>query len=169
MSEPRTRPSEMQGFTRRVRAGCGNLYVTVNRDELGVCEVFSALGKAGGCASAQLQAISRLVSLSLRAGVDPNVVVKSLRGIRCPSLAWENGEAVLSCPDAIGKVLSAALGEAVVPPADVVEKPIEEPLEEQGQSFRAETPESGCPDCGTPLIFQEGCCHCPVCGYSRCS
>ena len=81
---PRPRPQEMVGITERVRTGHGNMYVTINFDSEGSpFEVFSALGKAGGCDSAQLEAISRLVSLSLRSGIDPEAVMEQLRGITC--------------------------------------------------------------------------------------
>ena len=85
--------------------GCGSIYVTVNSDEQGLFEVFSHLGKTGGCAAAQLEATCRLISMSLRAGIDVESVVKHLKGIRCPSIAWENGKSVLSCADAIASVL----------------------------------------------------------------
>ncbi|MFC2052512.1 vitamin B12-dependent ribonucleotide reductase, partial [Chloroflexota bacterium] len=102
---PRKRSKVTSGITERVTTGCGYIYVTVNSDEKGICEVFSTLGKAGGCASAQLEATCRLISLALRARVDVTKVVRQLRGIRCPSIAWEEGKAVLSCADAIASVL----------------------------------------------------------------
>ena len=146
---PRKRPRTTAGLTERVSTGCGHIYVTVNKDERGICEVFSSLGKAGGCASAQLEAISRLISLSLRAGVDPVSIIKHLRGIRCPSIAWEEGHAILSCPDAIGSVLEKELG---VMPATLERVNI-------GQ----------CPECGNQLVYQEGCFVCLSCGYTKCA
>ena len=78
---PRFRPGETQGVTKRIRTGEGSLYITINEDEDGLCEVFTTIGKAGGNAAAQSEAISRLISLSLRSGIDPNDVVKQLKGI----------------------------------------------------------------------------------------
>ena len=153
---PRRRARTTRGGTERVATGCGNIYVTVNSDDQGICEVFSSLGKAGGCASAQLEAISRLISLALRSGVDVASVVKHLKGIRCPAIAWEEGHAVLSCPDAIGGVLERQL-KGTSPKAN---------LDSRGaaMSFGGQ-----CPECGGMLVYQEGCHICPACGYTKCS
>lgn len=147
---PRPRPKVTTGFTEKVTTGCGNLYITVNRDEKGICEVFSSLGKAGGCASAQLEATSRLISLALRSGIDIASIIKQLKGIRCPSIAWEEGYAVLSCADAISRVLEKHLGGETPPPSATASG---------GQ----------CPECGDLLIYQEGCFYCRNCGYTKCS
>lgn len=32
-----------------------------------------------------------------------------------------------------------------------------------------EESEDTCPECGTPLVNEGGCCHCPKCGWSKCS
>jgi ribonucleoside-diphosphate reductase alpha chain len=161
---PRKRPKRTTAFVEKVRTGCGSMYVTVSSDDKGVCEVFVALGKAGGCASAQLEAIGRLTALSLRSGVDPSEVVKMLKGIRCPSIAWDEGKSILSCADAIATVLDNYLkGQVEVPSnghGDTKEIVVEEgPVQNiAGQ----------CPDCGGLLRYQEGCFICPNCGYTKC-
>lgn len=108
---PRIRPSMTEGATKRIRTGEGSLYITINHDEHGLCEVFTTIGKAGGNAAAQSEAISRLISLALRSGIDPQDVVKQLKGISGPHPTWENGQLILSTPDAIGKALEEYIRE----------------------------------------------------------
>ena len=108
---PRMRPNETNGITRRIRTGEGTLYITINQDENGLCEVFTTIGKAGGNAAAQSEAISRLISLALRSGLDPNAIVRQLKGISGPNPTWEDGRLILSTPDAIGKALDDYLKE----------------------------------------------------------
>jgi ribonucleoside-diphosphate reductase alpha chain len=151
---PRPRPKVTKGVTERVTTGCGYIYVTVNFDEKGICEVFSSLGKAGGCASAQLEATSRLISLAARSGSDLGSVAKQLRGIHCPSVAWEEGRAILSCADAI---------------ASVLEKYITDKETSASKDLGVAKNWAGqCPECGNMLIYQEGCHICPSCGYTKC-
>ena len=156
---PRKRPKVTRGVTERVNTGCGYIYVTVNFDSKGISEVFTTLGKAGGCAAAQLEAISRLTSVALRSGIDIDSIVKHLRGIRCPSIAWEQGHAILSCADAIASVLEKyAKKEETASNSD---KPSKNP--DMVQSWAGQ-----CPDCGGPLIYQEGCNICLACGFTKC-
>ena len=97
---PRERPSSVFGVTDRVRTGHGNMYVTITFDQDDKpFEVFTALGKAGGCDSANLEAVSRLVSLALRSGIDPEQIISHLRGITCCP-AWDDGVLIRSAPDA---------------------------------------------------------------------
>jgi ribonucleoside-diphosphate reductase alpha chain len=156
---PRKRPQITHGLTQRVQTGCGNVYVTVNSDEKGLCEVFTQIGKAGGCAAAQAEAISRLVSLALRAGVKVEAIAKHLRGIRCPSPAWQSGEVICSCPDAIGRVLANTIeGKTEISAAGELEE-TDKLLNFQG----------ACPECGAHMRHVDGCAVCISCGYSRCS
>lgn len=153
---PRQRPKITRGITERVTTGCGYIYVTVNFDDKGICEVFSSLGKAGGCASAQLEATSRLISLIFRSGIDVSSVIKQLRAIRCPSVSWENGRAILSCADAIGSVLEKYIKK-------------DEDGAPAGHYVNPSPAVTGlCPDCGNLLVYQEGCHICPSCGYTKC-
>jgi ribonucleoside-diphosphate reductase alpha chain len=164
---PRERPDATAGVTEKMTTGCGNLYITVNSDEQGICEVFTSLGKSGGCASAQLEAISRLISISLRAGLRVESLVKHIKGIRCPSIAWDRGHAVLSCADAIGTVLERRLNHRS--PANSASGP--ETVGSRGKMPMNVAGSMGgqCPDCGGLLVYQEGCHICYACGYTKCS
>ncbi|MDD5338816.1 MAG: vitamin B12-dependent ribonucleotide reductase [Dehalococcoidales bacterium] len=151
----RARPAETKGTSTKVSTGCGSIYITVNYDDKGIFEVFSTLGKSGACASAQLEAICRLITEALRSGVDVGQIVKQLRGIRCPSIAWEGGKSILSCADAIASVL-----EKHIKAGD--DKP---KLEDYGL---AKNMAGQCPECSNMLVYSEGCYHCPACGYTKC-
>ncbi len=158
--EPRPRPAVTVGRTQKIQTGCGNLYVTMNWDEEGLCEVFTSMGKSGGCAASQSEALSRIVSMALRAGVDPSAIVKQLRGIRCPSPAWAEGGKVLSCADAVGIVLEQTLefmqtGQN----ATTVTKSADTRVYRSG----------ACPECGGALEHESGCDVCRACGYSKCA
>jgi ribonucleoside-diphosphate reductase alpha chain len=146
---PRPRPERTNGVTELITTGCGKLYVTVNQDQLGFCEVFAQMGKTGGCASSQIESTGRLISLALRSGVKIDAIIKQITGIRCPSPNWQNGSQVLSCPDAIAKVLSHVA--QVDPPAPT------------------QATMGACPDCGGAMDHEGGCLVCRGCGFSRCS
>jgi len=157
--EPRPRPSVTIGRTEKIQTGCGNLYVTINSDEQGLCEVFSQMGKSGGCAASQSEALSRMISVSLRAGVDPKAIVKHLRGIRCPSPSWAQGGKVLSCADAVGIALEHYLEWVETGHASTtVSKNTEGLVNLAGV----------CPECGGTLEHESGCAVCRACGYSKC-
>jgi ribonucleoside-diphosphate reductase alpha chain len=154
---PRPRPEVVTGRTTRMETGCGNLYVTTNETEEGPFELFAQIGKTGGCAASQTEAIGRLVSLSLRSGVDPRAVARQLRGVRCPYPSWNRGHKVLSCADAIGQALEGYV-ETSQPESAGAEKVLD----------RAERLAGNCVECGNDLEFEGGCAVCRVCGYSRC-
>ena len=179
------RPQLIGGVTERVRTGHGNMYVTVNFDEQPrPFEVFANVGKAGGCDSAQIEAITRLVSLALRSGIEPTDVVEELRGITCCPV-WDAGTLVRSGPDGIALVLTRHLrGDGGH------ESPEEQPPSNEGYAMQLGlTPSSGpvgeqggtngsnglplvtgarCPQCSGHLIHQEGCMRCLDCGYTKC-
>ncbi len=183
--QPRPRPNVTMGITEKVRIGCGNLYITVNYDEQGICEVFTNLGRAGGCPS-QSEATSRVVSMALRAGVDVNTIIDQLRGIRCHSTLRQPGLTVLSCPDAIGRVLEKVVkarnGQTALP-LNLDKLRDEEPKPKNaekksacigncslcGESASCARSRSGaCPECGEAVEYEGGCVVCRSCGYSKC-
>jgi ribonucleoside-diphosphate reductase alpha chain len=167
---PRARQDVIRGSTRKIRTGCGNIYVTVNEDEEGnLFEIFNQIGKAGGCAASQSEAIGRLVSLALRSGVEPEEIVRQLKGISCHAPVWSKEGKILSCSDAVAKAIDWHL-------QDNKKVKVEVKVEvDHGGSDRpllnhTSLPiflRGACPECGGPLIFEEGCVKC-LCGYSDC-
>ncbi len=145
---PRHRPERTYGITEKISTGCGKLYVTINSDQEGMCEVFAQMGKTGGCASSQIEAAGRMISLALRSGVKIDAIIKQLTGIRCPSPSWQDGKMVLSCPDAIAQVLKKLTN------SDFVER---------------KTMVCVCPECGGIVSHEEGCLICRSCGFTKCS
>ena len=98
----RDRPQALVGRTYQMTTGCGPLYVTINDDEKGLSfELFNTIGKAGGCAASQSEAIGRLVSLAWRSGQQPEPIIKQLIGISCHKPAGFGENRVTSCADAI--------------------------------------------------------------------
>ena len=168
---PRQRPHRTVGVTERVKTGEGYLYVTINEDEEGLCEVFTTIGKAGGNAAAQSEAISRLISLSLRSGVQPREIVKQLKGISGPTPVWDGqGGQVFSTPDAIGKVLERYLDsrdESLVARLAHKAAPGKVSTHTLASSAHPVT-NMTCPECGANVEHVTGCVVCYSCGWSKC-
>jgi ribonucleoside-diphosphate reductase alpha chain len=170
----RRRPTVTQGITERINTGEGKIYVTINEDEFGICEVFSTIGKAGGNAAAQSEAISRLISLALRSGVDPQEVISELKGISGPSPVWENGELILSTPDAIGKAIERHVqrragrgGVEVLPEPELQGQVVSLQPPAQSANTGAKTMTT-CPECGSTVAHENSCLMCKHCGWSKC-
>lgn len=148
----RERPKALKGWTYQMQTGCGPLYITINEDNVGLFELFTTMGKAGGCAASQCEAIGRMVSLAWRSGVPAKQVIKQLVGISCHKPSGFGENKILSCADAVAKA-------------------IEMHLKNNGHnvSIEKETFTSGaCPDCGGPLEHEGGCVVCRICSYSEC-
>jgi ribonucleoside-diphosphate reductase alpha chain len=178
--KPKPRPEVMEGHTQKINTGCGAMYVTINHDQESgeAFEIFTQMGKAGGCASSQNESIGRLASLALRSGVDVAEIQKQLSGISCHMPAWEKGAKITSCADAISKAIGRwrkisdhkreegvevggngnGNGSRTLPTVSLMEVKTES----------AGIPGGACPDCGGALEHLEGCLKCTGCGYSKC-
>lgn len=177
---PRPRPNVTTGTTTKIATGCGNLYVTINEDERGLpFEVFMSMGKAGGCAMSQLEAIGRLLSLALRSGIETQSIIGQLRGIRCPSPSWEKGGRIFSCSDAIARVIERRMndqkGKNKAVSINFSENSKDKAAREEGSGevgsltgTKVGNIVGVCPDCGGSLWHVEGCMICKSCGYSKC-
>jgi ribonucleoside-diphosphate reductase alpha chain len=179
---PRPRPNTTIGVTEKMKIGCGNLYVSVNADEKGICEVFTNTGRAGGCTS-QSEATARLISIALRSGLNVDTIIEQIKGIRCPACIRREGVHVTSCPDAIARVIKKyydvgidfapvskgtreAASTAVKSNVFKREKTKEKVTEKIVRTGIAK--ENACPECGMPINHESGCVVCTHCGYSKC-
>lgn len=171
-AKPKERPAILIGKTTEITTGCGKMYVTINQDQEGnVFEVFTSIGKAGGCAQSQSEAIGRLISLNLRSGVEPEFIIKQLKGISCHMPYGFGAQRVLSCADAVGKALDEAiknpLNTQVIRNDSIT---VDTLLADMDKKAGKKVVSNGaCPDCGAPVEYIEGCLTCQSCGYSKCS
>ena len=168
--EPRPRPAVTMGITEKVKIGCGNLYVTVNYDENGICEVFTNTGRHGGCPS-QSEATARLVSIALRSGIDVQTIIGQLKGIRCPSTIRQPGMKVTSCPDAIARAIEKVMRSQNGGQMPSAVQEMERELNQGAQEEEMDHSIAGmrfCPECGAPVVHEGGCVICRQCGYSKC-
>lgn len=195
---PRPRPEVTVGVTEKIKIGCGNLYVSVNADEQGICELFTNTGRAGGCAS-QSEATARLISIALRSGISVEAIIEQIRGIRCPACVRREGVNVTSCPDAMARVIKKYMdvgkngngngngGELMLNSDNAnlgLSKAIQKfsTLAEEAGAPVNKIPVKGltkkvvsgvavdqaCPECGAPINHESGCVVCIHCGYSKC-
>ncbi|HZD84774.1 MAG TPA: vitamin B12-dependent ribonucleotide reductase [Gemmatimonadaceae bacterium] len=185
----RARPDTLRGITTRIETPLGTMFLNITEDDRGQpFEVFINLGKAGGAAMADAEAMGRLISLALRSGIPIREVHRQLRGIASDKAIGLGPNKVLSVPDAIGIALEKWMrekqgvqqdlgGALSVPPVEIVQ-PNPSPLVNSGEAGqtqfgfdavnRSESFIGTCPDCGSSLEFAEGCAKCHVCGFSEC-
>ena len=190
--QKRARPDKLRGTTIRKETPLGTMFVNITEDDRGQpFEVFVTLGKAGGSAMADAEAMGRLISLALRSGIPVMEVHKQLRGISSDRAVGLGPHKILSVPDAIGIALhewfqdkqgvqQELIRSTPVGSAPAIEQMTMVPVVQSGggggeqlslaalneqiaQSFIGT-----CPDCGSQLEFAEACVKCHVCGFSEC-
>jgi len=143
------RPKILTGQTLKMKIPQGSLYVTANKNGDNIIrETFVTLGKSGGDEKADAEAIGRLISLYLQHGGSIQEVIHTLKGIQGRDVSWDNGQQLLSVPDAVAKALANL----------------------NGTTIESKPELKHCPDCGeSSIIYENGCFRCTSCGYSKCS
>ncbi|HZR98330.1 MAG TPA: hypothetical protein VFE37_06470, partial [Chloroflexota bacterium] len=192
------RPKAMEGITYSVETPLGTAYITVNHDaEQEPREVFVNQGKAGSDIAPLSEAIGKLASIVLRvpSPMPPRErlaeITRRLRGIGGSTSLGFGAERTRSLPDALAKVLEEYLDRphhAPEPPAAEGGAPAKAAapngqtvLPMLGAALNGNGHANGyaalrgpritgdlCPDCGTALVYEEGCSKCMGCGYARC-
>jgi ribonucleotide reductase alpha subunit len=175
--KPRYRPDVTRGITERIRVGCGtNLFITINEDDEGLAELFLSLGKSGGCVASHIEAMGRLISLTLRSRIESEEIIIQLKSIRCPSPTFGEDGPILSCADAVAKSIERFLDRYSEngnnQSISKIQNPKMESESSNNNSIYLTHVTSGlrpeCPECGNIVEHSEGCILCRVCGYSKC-
>lgn len=175
--KPKSRGEVAFGVTRKIKTGCGNLYVTINEDEEGrPFEIFTQIGKAGGCVASQCEAMGRMTSLALRSGTEAQEIVKQMRGISCHMSVGFGSSRVLSCADAMAQAMDWYLGlkrntKHVHALSDFkADAHVVNTNHKLDFTLATELLKRGaCPDCGGTVEHADGCVVCRGCGYTECS
>ena len=160
------------GLKRKLTGGCGSIHLQVyfDRETGKMTEVFINKGGSGGCNS-NLNALSRMISIALRAGVDVNDVADQLSStINCPSFASSRAKGISLSP---GSSCAGAVSKALIDlnkEFQVLFKTIKQLEEDESDDCDCEIMGlKECPECGErTLQMTGGCMQCSNCSYSKC-
>lgn len=170
------RPEKLEGETVQIRTACGNMYITLNKNEVyPIFEVLCASGKTGSCSAAVVDALNRTISIALRGGIEPEHIIDELENIKCPKSNLNEK----SCPEAIATAMKDYLEENYTTIDIEIDNDFDsnEPYtsEEKIDVYFVEENNSNgfeeCPECGDHTFnpSADGCAICMSCGYSPCS
>lgn len=195
--QPRPRPKVTDGQTARVNTPRGPVYVTINEDDVGLCEVFVR------SLDDEAETYGRLISMLLRNNADPRDVIEQLWNVGSRNVAYDrSADGLPICVTTVAQGIAVALGrylygdgfnpQKTLPNSSTLPEPhkTEKQLRfKYAGSVPVQVQENGngngklngkiltnghhlfvgiCPDCGTNLIRENGCQICKGCGYSRC-
>ena len=159
------------GRKRKLMTGCGSLHCTAFFDPVTgeLLETYLSKGSTGGCNNFMI-GLSRLISLSARAGCDIHTIIDQLNSCgSCPSYAVRTAtkrdtSKGSCCPIAVGNALIEMYNEVKKELIDVcIENEIEDANINTNKSKHI------CPECGEEITFEGGCNICKSCGWSKCS
>lgn len=169
---------DLIGAKRKLNTGCGSLHFEAYFDEMTgePMETFINVGSTGAC-ERNLQLISRLMSLALRAGVSVEDIIDQCTSIKpCPAYVTRtvkkhDTSKGSSCASAIGyalKDLHDKITERCFADFDLTDLSEDDIIQEIVKNNDDKSTKVLCPECGEPLIFEGGCNVCKSCGYSKC-
>ena len=136
---PKKRNNRVVGATYRVHMQNHNLYITANRNENGdLIEVFATVGESrelnafrtSGVEDSWAEGLGKIISLALRAGVEPDSIIRNLKNIPSDKPIFTSvgdegsSEMIPSPPHAIGRVIEEELRHLkLIDETNIVKKP----------------------------------------------
>ena len=156
------------GKKRKLMTGCGSLHCTAFFDPVTgeLMETYLSKGSQGGCNNFMI-GLSRMISLSARAGCDIHTIIDQLNSCgSCPSYAVRTAT---KHDTSKGSCCPIAVGNALLEMYDEVQKEINcDEIEVVERSTKTKKVKHPCPECGEELTFEGGCNICKSCGFTKC-
>lgn len=171
------------GKKRKLMTGCGSLHCIALFDPStgALLETYLSKGSTGGCNNFMV-GLSRMISISARGGIDIETIVDQLNSSgSCPSytarrVTRKDTSKGACCPMAVGNALMDMYRE--------MQEELKQKQQSEGEKTDSvktkkvikpkavvaeqETDKMYCPECGEPIVFEEGCNICKNCGWSKC-
>ncbi|HBT40141.1 MAG: Ribonucleoside-diphosphate reductase [Thermotoga sp. 50_1627] len=167
---PRPRKETLRSVTRKYRASDGTTYITVSFDDNGeAIEIFLSNG------TETAEAIGRLCSIALRAGVSPDEIIEQLtkvKGEYVRNVGLEIKKAIEDFCSLWPSTQQNDSWDGTIKSAEEIERFVQANKLEWQEGYYVDS--SGnvyCPSClsKNSLFKQEGCIACRSCGWSKCS
>ena len=170
---------DVVGKKRNLITGCGSLHCIALFDPHtgALLETYLSKGSTGGCNNFMV-GLSRMISISARGGIDIETIVDQLNSSgSCPSytarrVTRKDTSKGACCPMAVGNALMDMYREMQEELSQKGEKKdsgkVKKAPKPKAVTKREETDKIYCPECGEPLVFEEGCNICKSCGWSKC-
>ena len=151
-------PDERPAITHKFRVGEQEGYITVGLfDDGSPGEVFITISKEGSTIRGLMDSVAVLTSLALQYGVPLSDLSKKFRGVHFEPAGLTNNKELPSASSLIDYIFRWLEGRFVQPSASRT-------------ASASEDVSTGlaCPDCGSVVVFAEGCLTCRSCGYTKC-
>ena len=173
---------DVVGKKRKLVTGCGSLHCIALFDPNtgALLETYLIKGSTGGCNNFMV-GLSRMISISARGGISIETIVDQLNSSgSCPSytarrVTRKDTSRGACCPMAVGNALMDMYNEMQAELAAKENCEAEKPVKKvkkvpkpKAVSTELDKDKMYCPECGEPLIFEEGCNICKSCGWSKC-
>ncbi len=173
---------DVVGKKRKLVTGCGSLHCIALFDPNtgALLETYLSKGSTGGCNNFMV-GLSRMISISARGGISIETIVDQLNSSgSCPSytarrVTRKDTSRGACCPMAVGNALMDMYNEMQAELAAKENCEAEKPVKKvkkvpkpKAVSTELDKDKMYCPECGEPLIFEEGCNICKSCGWSKC-
>ena len=173
---------DVVGKKRKLVTGCGSLHCIALFDPNtgALLETYLSKGSTGGCNNFMV-GLSRMISISARGGISIETIVDQLNSSgSCPSytarrVTRKDTSRGACCPMAVGNALMDMYNEMQEELAAKENCEAEKPVKKvkkvpkpKAVSTELDKDKMYCPECGEPLIFEEGCNICKSCGWSKC-
>ncbi|MCH7699195.1 MAG: vitamin B12-dependent ribonucleotide reductase [Chloroflexi bacterium] len=157
-------PDERPAITHKFRVGEQEGYITVGLfDDGRPGEVFITISKEGSTIRGLMDSVAVLTSLALQYGVPIEDLGKKFRGVHFEPAGLTNNKdlpSASSLVDYIFRWLERRFG--------AQSRTLSTPSGTSSESFDDVSTGLACPDCGSIVVFAEGCLTCRSCGYTKC-